>query len=90
MQKLSQQEKEEFNQLPKEDLHPLKLGMLYTKDIYYYMDYLKEQDEIMCRKLHRRKPSLYYTIGFITFNTTNNPKVEQQHQGVLEGKTSSI
>jgi hypothetical protein len=38
MQKLSQQEKEEINRLPKEDLHRLKSGMLYTKDIDYYMD----------------------------------------------------
>ncbi len=38
------------------------------------MDYLQEQDEIMCRKLHGRKPSLFYNIGFITFDTTNNPK----------------
>ena len=52
MQKLSLQEKEEINQLPKEDLHPLKSRMLYTKDDDYYMDYLKEQDEIMCRKIH--------------------------------------
>jgi hypothetical protein len=48
--------------------------MLYTKDIDYYMDYLQEQDEIMCRKLHGRKPSLFYNIGFITFDTKNNPK----------------
>jgi hypothetical protein len=40
MQKLSLQEKEEINQLPKEDLHPLKSGMLYTKDVDYYMDYM--------------------------------------------------
>ncbi len=40
MQKLSQQEKEEINQLPKEDLYCFKFGMLYTKDIDYYMDYL--------------------------------------------------
>jgi hypothetical protein len=45
MQKLSQQEKEEINQLPNKDLHRLKSGMLYTKDLDYYMDYLKEQDE---------------------------------------------
>jgi hypothetical protein len=38
------------------------------------MDYLQEQDEIMCRKIHGRKPSLFYNIGFITFHTTNNPK----------------
>ncbi len=38
------------------------------------MDYLQEQDELMCRKLHGRKPSLFYNIGFITFNTTSNPK----------------
>ncbi len=43
MQKLSLQEKEEINQLPKEDLHRLKSRMLYTKDVDYYMDYLKEQ-----------------------------------------------
>jgi hypothetical protein len=33
MQKLSQKEKEEINRLPKEDLHSLKFGMLYTKDM---------------------------------------------------------
>jgi Ulp1 family protease len=48
--------------------------MLYTKDIDYYMDYLQEQDEIMCRKIHRSMPSLFYNIGFITFDTANNPK----------------
>ncbi len=74
MQKLSLQEKEEINQLPKEDLHRLKSGMLYTKDIDYYMDYLKEQDEKMCMKIHRRKPSLLFNIGFITFDNTNNLK----------------
>ncbi len=41
MQKQSQQEKEEINQLPK-DLHLLKFVLLYTKDIDYYMDYLQE------------------------------------------------
>ncbi len=39
MQKLSLQEKEEINQLPKEVLQCLKSGMLYTKDVDYYMDY---------------------------------------------------
>jgi hypothetical protein len=57
MQKLSQQEKEEINQLPKEDVCRLKSGILYTKDVNCYMDYLKEQDEIMCRSIHQRKPS---------------------------------
>jgi hypothetical protein len=74
MQKLSLQEKEEINQLPKEDLHHLKSGMLYTNDVDYYIDYLQEQDETMCRKIHRRKPFLFYNISFITFNNTNNPK----------------
>ncbi len=45
--------------------------MLYTKDI---MDYLQEQDEIMCRKIYGRKSSLFYKIGFITFDNTNNHK----------------
>jgi hypothetical protein len=40
MQKLSLQEKEEINQLPNKDLHRLKSGMLYTKDIHCYKDYL--------------------------------------------------
>jgi hypothetical protein len=26
----------------------------------------------MCRKIHGRKPSLFYNIGFITFDNTNN------------------
>jgi hypothetical protein len=29
--------------------------MIYTKDVDYYMDYLQEQDEIMCRKIHKKK-----------------------------------
>jgi hypothetical protein len=74
MQKLSLQEKEEIYQLPKEDLHCLKSGMLYTKDADYYMDYLKEQDNKMCMKIHKRKPFLFFNIGFITFDNTNNPK----------------
>jgi Ulp1 family protease len=74
MQKLSLQEQEEINQLPKEDLHCLKSGMLYTKDVDYYMDYLKEQDEIICIKTHGRKPSLFFSICFITFNNTKKPK----------------
>jgi Ulp1 family protease len=28
----------------------------------------------MCRKKHRRKPSLFYNIGFIAFNNIRNPK----------------
>ena len=54
MQKLSLQEKEEINQLPNKDLRHLKSGMLYTKDVGYYMDYLKEQDDKMCMKIHGR------------------------------------
>ncbi len=73
IQKLNQQEKEEIDRLPKEDLHHLKFRMLYTKDIDYHMDYLQEQGEIKCRKLHGRNPSLLYNINFIPFNTTNNP-----------------
>ncbi len=74
MRKLSLQEKEEINQLPKEDLHRLKSGMMYAKEVNYYMDYLQEQEEIMCRKIHGRKTSPFYNNGFITFNNTNNPK----------------
>ncbi len=40
MQKLSRQEREEISRLPKENVHHLKSGMLYTKDVDYYMDYL--------------------------------------------------
>ncbi len=90
MQKLTQQEKEEINRLPKEDFHCLQLQMLNSKDINDYMDYLQQQDEIMCRKVHGRKPSLFYKIGFIKFDTKITPNVEQQHQGVVEGKTSLI
>ncbi len=90
MQKLSLKEKEEINQLPKEDLHHLKSGMLYTKDADYYMDYLKEQDEKMCMKIHGRKSSLFFNIDFITFDNTNNPKCNTKHQGVLEGRTYLI
>jgi hypothetical protein len=60
--------------------------MLYTKDVDYYMYYLKEQDEKMCRKIHGRKPSLFYNIGFITFNNTNNPKCNTTTPRCARGK----
>jgi Ulp1 family protease len=60
--------------------------MLYTKDIDYYMDYPKEQDEKMCRKIHGRNPSLFYNIGFITFNNTNNPKCKTTTPRCARGK----
>ncbi len=86
MQKLPQQEKEEINRLPKEDLHRLKSGMLYTKDIYYYMDYLKGQDEKMCMKIHGKKSSRFFDIGFITFENTNNPKCNTKTQRCARGR----
>jgi Ulp1 family protease len=60
--------------------------MLYTKDIDYYMDYLKEQDEIMCMKIYGRKPFLFFNIGFITFNNTNNPKCNTKTPRCARGK----
>jgi hypothetical protein len=60
--------------------------MLYTKDVNYYMDYLKEQDGKMCRKIHGRKPTLFYKIGFITFNNTNNPKCNTMTPRYARGK----
>jgi hypothetical protein len=90
MQKLSLQEKEEINRLHTEDLHCLKSGMLYTKNINYYMDYLKEQDVIMSMKIHGGTPSLFFNIGFITLTIQITPNVTQKHQGVLEGRTSLI
>jgi hypothetical protein len=86
MQKLSLQEKEEINQLPNKDLCHLKSGMLYTKDVDYYMDYLKEQDDKMCMKLHGRKPSLFFNIGFITLDSTNNPKCNTKTPRCARGK----
>ncbi len=50
------------------------------------MDYLKEQDEIMCKKVHRRKPSLFFDIGVITFNYTNNPKCNTTTPRCARGK----
>ncbi len=50
------------------------------------MDYLKKQDEIMCMKIHRRKPSLFFNIGFITFDNTNNPKCITKTPRCARGK----
>jgi Ulp1 family protease len=86
MQKLSLQEKEEINQLPNKDLRCLKSGMLYTKDVDYYMDYLKKQDDKMCMKIHGRKPSLFFNIGFITFDNTNDPKCNTKTPRCARGK----
>ncbi len=91
MQKLSLEEQEEINQLPNKDFHPLKSGMLYTKDVNYYMDYLKEQDEIMYRKTYTEEShpcSSTLVLSHLTIQIT--PNVTQKHQGVLEGRTYSI
>ncbi len=50
------------------------------------MDYLKEQDEILCMKIHGRKPSLFFNIGFITFDNTNNPKYNTKTPRCARGK----
>jgi hypothetical protein len=50
------------------------------------MDYLKEQDEKMCRKKHGGKPPLFHNIGFITFNNTNNPKCNTMTPRCARGK----
>ncbi len=50
------------------------------------MDYLKEQDEIMCMKIHGRKSSLFHNICFITFDNTNNPKCNKMTPGCARGK----
>jgi Ulp1 family protease len=62
--------------------------MLYTKDVDYYMDYLQEQDEIMCRKIHGIKSSLFYNISFITFDNTNNPKYNTMTPRCARGKNT--
>ncbi len=90
MQKLSLQGKQEINLLPKEGLHCLKSRMLYTKDVDYYMDYLKEQDEKMHMKIHGRKPPCSSTLILSHSTIQITPNVTQKHQGVLEGRTYSI
>jgi hypothetical protein len=60
--------------------------MLNTKDTNYYMDYLKEQDGKMCMQIHRRKPSLFFDIGFITFDNANNPKCIMKTPRCARGK----
>ncbi len=37
-------------------------------------------------KIHGRKPSLFFNIGFITFDNTNNPKCNTQTQRCARGK----
>ncbi len=50
------------------------------------MDYLQEQDEILFRKIHGRKPSLFNNIGFITFDKTYNPKCNTTTPRCARGK----
>ncbi len=40
----------------------------------------------MCWKVHRRKPSLFYNIGFITFDTKNNPQSRTTTPRCARGK----
>ncbi len=51
------------------------------------MDYLKEQDEIMCMIIQGRKPSLFFNIGFIIFDNTNNPKCNTKTPRCARGKS---
>ncbi len=74
MQKLTQQEIEETIKYQETIYIVSSLECCIQMAIDYYMDYLQEKDAIICRKLHGRKPSLFYNIGFITFHTTNNPQ----------------
>jgi hypothetical protein len=64
--------------------------MLNTKDIDYYMVYLQEQDEKCAGKYteESRPCSIKLVLSNLTQKIT--PNVEQDHQGVLEGKTSLI
>ncbi len=50
------------------------------------MNYLKEQDDKMCMKIHGRKPPLFFNIGFITFDNTNNPKCNKKTPRCVRGK----
>ncbi len=50
------------------------------------MDCLKEQDDKMCMKIHGRTPSLFFNIGFITFDNTNNPKCNRKTPRCARGK----
>ncbi len=50
------------------------------------MDCPQGQDEIMCRKIHKRKLLLLYNIGFITFDITNNPKCNTTIPRCARGK----
>jgi Ulp1 family protease len=40
----------------------------------------------MFMKIHRRKPSLIYNVGFITFDNTNNPKCNTTTPRCTRGK----
>jgi hypothetical protein len=63
---------------------------MYTKDIDYYIDYLKEQDEkCACKYTEKSHPcSLTLVLSHSTIQIT--PNVTQKHKGLQEGRTYSI
>jgi hypothetical protein len=64
--------------------------MLYTKNIDYYMDYLKEQmKKSACKYTEESHPcSLTLVLSHSTIQIT--PDVTQKHKGVHEGRTYLI
>jgi hypothetical protein len=63
---------------------------MYTKEVDYYMYYLQEQDEIMCRKIHGKTHPCSITLVLSHSTIQITPHVIQRHQGVLEGRTYYI
>jgi hypothetical protein len=64
--------------------------MLYTKDVDYYMDYLRNKmTKCACKYTEESHPSSSTLV--LSYSTIQNtPIVTQKHQGVLEGRTFSI
>jgi hypothetical protein len=86
IQELSLQEKERSIDIQKKINSISSLECCIQKDVDYYIDYLKEQDKIMCMKIRGRKPSPFYNIGFITFDNTNNLKCNTTTSRCARGK----
>jgi hypothetical protein len=85
MQKLSLQEKEEINWLPKEDLYCLKSGMLYTKrrQLLHGLPEGTRLNNVQENTWKKAIPVLQHSTIQIT------PNITKGIQGVLEGRTCS-
>jgi hypothetical protein len=77
MKKLTTNEEEEINKLPRKDLKHFLKGCLNGNDISSYMAFLKKRDDNMRKVEPGKKPSMFYNLEFIYFDKERRPQYRE-------------